>query len=453
MSRASFGWGPQSMNDNGQQPYKESEKVIPLEAVEKPTLDPSAHQALKNDSSRKEVMKELFEKSRQGLMKVNLAWMDKLYAEPSLRERMTFFWHNHFACRTLVPFFAQQQNNTIRSSALGTFGELLMAISKDPAMLQFLNNQQNKKDHPNENFAREVMELFTLGRGNYSEQDVREAARAFTGWGFNLQGEFQFRQRQHDFGTKTFRGVSKDFTGEQIIDSILGDQATAKFITRKLYQSFVSDQNIPTPVVDEWANSFYQSGYDIKKLMHVIFQSEEFNSPVNVGNRIKSPAELLIGMQLHTNGKFENPQSLIFLQRAMRQVLFYPPNVSGWPKGKEWIDSTSLTFRLTLPMLLFGGLETDFEASDDGDANGLGKDRPGKRNLHCKADWIGLANQFTKASASETVETIEEFLLSRKASSANRDLVSKRAGLATNGPEFMKALFIGFMSLPEYQMC
>ena len=95
------------MNDNGQQHYKESEKVIPLEAVEKPTLDPSAHQALKNDSSRKEVMKELFEKSRQGLMKVNLAWMDKLYAEPSLRERMTFFWHNHFACRTLVPLFTQ----------------------------------------------------------------------------------------------------------------------------------------------------------------------------------------------------------------------------------------------------------------------------------------------------------------------------------------------------------
>ena len=297
------------------------------------------------------------------------------------------------------------------------------------------------------------MELFTLGRGNYSEQDVREGARAFTGWGFNLQGEFQFRQRQHDFGTKTFRGVSKDFTGEQIIAAILGDQATAKFITRKLYQSFVSDQNIPTPVIDEWANSFYQSGYDIEKLMRVIFQSEEFNNPVNAGNRIKSPVELLIGMQLHTGGKFENPQSLIFLQRAMGQVLFYPPNVSGWPKGREWIDSTSLTFRLTLPMLLFGGLKTDFEASDDGDANGLGKERSGKRNLHCKADWIGLANQFTKASAAETVETIEEFLLSRKTSLANRDLVSKRAGSATNGPEFMKALFIGFMSLPEYQMC
>ena len=119
-----------------------------------------------------------------------------------------------------------------------------MAISKDPAMLQFLNSQQNKKDHPNENFAREVMELFTLGREGYSEEDVKEAARAFTGWGFNLQGEFQFRQRQHDFGMKDFRGTSKNYSGEQILNAILEDKKTAGFITRKLYRSFVSDQHI-----------------------------------------------------------------------------------------------------------------------------------------------------------------------------------------------------------------
>ena len=148
MNRASFGWGPQSMHDNDEQPYKESEKVTPLDAVEKPILDPSALQSLKNDSSRKEAMKELFEKSRQGLMKVNVAWMNKMCTEPSLRERMTFFWHNHFACRTLVPFFAQQQNNTIRSAALGTFGELLMAISKDPAMLQFSTTSKTRKIIP-----------------------------------------------------------------------------------------------------------------------------------------------------------------------------------------------------------------------------------------------------------------------------------------------------------------
>ena len=226
-----------------------------------------------------------------------------------------------------------------------------MAISKDPAMLQFLNNQQNRKNHPNENFAREVMELFTLGRGNYSEQDVKEAARAFTGWGFNFHGEYQFRQRQHDFNSKNFRGISKDFTGEQILEAILEDKKTAQYITDKLYRYFVSDQNISGKTITAWADSFYRSGYNIEKLLETVFQSDEFNDPVNMGNRIKSPVELLIGLQLHTGGKFDNPQSLVFLQRALGQVLFYPPNVSGWPAGKAWIDSTSLTFRIGLPMV------------------------------------------------------------------------------------------------------
>ncbi len=148
--------------------------------------------------------------------------MEKLSAtDDPLTEKMVLFWHNHFACRTMVPFLAQQQNNVLRKYALGSFADMLMAVSKDPAMLQFLNNQQNKKGHPNENFAREVMELFTLGRGHYTEEDIKEAARAFTGWGFSLQGEFQFRGKQHDEGEKTFRGKTKKYSGEDIIIAIL----------------------------------------------------------------------------------------------------------------------------------------------------------------------------------------------------------------------------------------
>lgn len=177
LDRGSFGLGLSPAPQDTKQLFDESEKILPLQLIEKPMMDQREMSALRNDSSRKEMMKTVLGKSRQNLMKLNNAWLDRLTHEPSLRERMTFFWHGHFACRTLVPYYAQQQNNTIRTFALDTFSGLLMSISKDPAMLQFLNNQQNRKDHPNENFAREVMELFTLGRGNYTEEDVKEAAR------------------------------------------------------------------------------------------------------------------------------------------------------------------------------------------------------------------------------------------------------------------------------------
>ena len=455
-SRALFGQGIHPVASSLNEIFSQAKKIDPIQIIDKPSIDSEdlmAVKGLKGDSTRKQIRKDLLGKSRENLMKLNVTWINKIVASPSLRERMTFFWHGHFACRSLVPYFAQQQNNTLRKHAMGSFRDMLMAVSKDAAMLQFLNNQQNRKDHPNENFAREVMELFTLGRGHYTEQDVKEAARAFTGWGSNLQGEYQFRPRQHDDDTKTFLGQSKNFTGEQILETILEDKNTAAFITRKLYRHFVSDHQIPSSVIETWSSSFYRSGYNIEKLLETIFRSEEFNDPVNQGNQIKSPVELLIGMLLHTGGEFENRENPVFLQRAMGQVLFYPPNVSGWPSGKAWIDSTSLTFRLALPTLLFGGIETDFEASDDGDANGLGKTKNIKRRLHCRADWPALANRFTKASSAETMKTVENFLLPRPVAASTLQYLLSTAASAPNDTEFIKRAFIGLMSLPEYQLC
>ena len=456
INRAAFGLGTTEQATTSRDLFQKSEKVTPLDFIKTPEMDAmdlSQMKGAKNDSLRIKMARELIKKSRPDLMKLNIGWINKIVSEPTLRERMTFFWHGHFACRSLIPYFAQQQNNLLRESALESFGDLLKGISKDPAMLQFLNNQQNRKDHPNENFAREVMELFTLGRGNYSESDVKEAARAFTGWGFTIKGQYQFRQRQHDFGTKTFRGESGDFTGEEILDNILEDKTTAKFITSKLYKYFVSDISIPAAVVEDWSTSFYKSDYNIQKLLTTIFESNEFNTPSNIGNRIKSPIDLLVGMLRHTNGKFENEQNLIFLQRALGQILFYPPNVSGWTSGKGWIDSSSLAFRITLPMLLFGGAETDFEASDDGDANGLGKVAKAKRKLQCNVDWSLLAKQFTKASSDDTLRTVQEFLLSRPTTPENQKNVSRVAAAAANDEEFIRKAFIGFMSVPEYQLC
>ena len=148
-------------------------------------------------------------------------------------------------------------------------------------MLSFLNNQQNKKQHPNENIAREVMELFTLGRGNYTENDIKEAARSFTGWGFNYQGEFQFKQKQHDSGSKTILGQTGNFTGEDVLNILLEQKQTSKYITQKVYKYFVND-NIDNEKVEWLSKRFYSSNYNIADLMKDIFSSDWFYDAKNI---------------------------------------------------------------------------------------------------------------------------------------------------------------------------
>jgi uncharacterized protein (DUF1800 family) len=366
---------------------------------------------------------------------------------------MTLFWHDHFACRILAPYLAQQHNNTLRKHALGKFDDLLMAVSKDPAMLQFLNNQQNKKDSPNENFAREVLELFTLGRGHYTEEDIRNAARAFTGWAFNpATGTFVFRARQHDAGPKTFRGKTGNFSGEQILSMVLEDKQTARFITRKIWTYLVSHETTDEKILTSLSESFYKSDYNIEKLLSSIFSSDWFYEERFTGNRIKSPVDFLAGMLTHTGGEFENPESLVFIQRALGQILFQPPNVGGWPTGKEWIDSSSLTFRLSLPSIMLKNAPTDFEAKDDGDANNAANTAKANK-LVFRVDWAPLVSRFMKGTAEESLALIEDYLLAKPTSNANRKLVRESVENSENDNVFIQKAFIGFMSLPEYQLC
>ena len=184
--------------------------------------------------------KEMQQIIREQNNELNLNFLNQMVnSKDQLREKMAFFWHGHFASRVNNSKFSKQLLNTIRKNALGNFKELLFEVSQSPAMLNFLNNQQNKKDHPNENFAREVMELFTMGRGNYTEKDIREGARAFTGWGYDKEGNFKERKNLHDDGTKTFLGKTGNFTGTDILNIILEQKATAAFITTKIYKPVV----------------------------------------------------------------------------------------------------------------------------------------------------------------------------------------------------------------------
>jgi uncharacterized protein (DUF1800 family) len=261
------------------------------------------------------------QKNRDGVRNLNMYWLHEMVnSSAQLREKMAFFWHGHFACRNLNIFYQQGLLDVIRKNALGNFGTLLKEVSRSAAMLNFLNNQQNRKDHPNENFAREVMELFTLGRGNYSEHDIKEAARAFTGWSATLKGEFIFRKAQHDFDSKTVLGQTGNFGGEEVLDILLKQKQTAKYITQKLYR-FLVNEDVDQEKINWLADRFYNNNYDIQKFLDDVFMSDWFYEEKNVGVKIKSPIELIAGIQRMLPMKFERDDVLLLLQRSLGQLL------------------------------------------------------------------------------------------------------------------------------------
>jgi uncharacterized protein (DUF1800 family) len=237
-----------------------------------------------------------------------------------------------------------RQNALLRKHALGNFGELLHAVAKDPAMLVYLDSASNMHWQPNENFAREVMELFTLGEGKYSEEDVKQAARAFTGWSIELtSGEFRFRPALHYYGKKTVLGRAAD-SGEEVLDILLAQPATAEFIAAKLWREFVSPQPEPAELA-RVAAALRDSRYDVRAALRALLLAPAFWAPENRAALIKSPAELVVGTLRQFGIAVSDPLPFTFLLANLGQDLFSPPNVKGWPGGEAWINSTTLLAR------------------------------------------------------------------------------------------------------------
>ncbi len=398
--------------------------------------------------------KQLRKQSADDIKNLNLSWLSEMInSEAQLREKMSLFWHGHFACRVVNIYFQQQLLNVIRQNALGNFGDLLREVSKSPAMLSFLNNQQNNKKHPNENFAREVMELFTMGRGNYTEQDVKEGARAFTGWGFNVKGEFVDRPLLHDTGKKTFLGKTGNFDGDDIIDMLLEQKATAHFIAEKIYKYFVND-TVDKSKVEYLAEGFYQSNYNIAKLMESIYRSEWFYDEKNIGTRIKSPVELLVGIRRMIPMELERPEAQLLIERTLGQVLFYPPNVAGWPGGTNWIDSSALMFRMRIPQILTNADEFMIRPKDDDDVMmGMeGVDKKAKANqIKVTVDWEGVIKVFDKTKKEDLMKKVGDMVL-QTASSIPSNILNRY--IDNNSREnFIKTTMVELMSTPEYQLC
>lgn len=405
-----------------------------------------------------EQRKKLRQQSKEDIKNLNLTWISEMVnSEQQLREKMAFFWHGHFASRNLNILYQQKLLDVIRKNALENFGDLLSEVSKSAAMINFLNNNQNRKGHPNENFAREVMELFTLGRGNYTEQDVKEAARAFTGWGANIKGDFVFRQFQHDDERKTVLGKTGNFNGDDVLNILLEQKQTARFICTKVYRFFVND-TIDESRINWLADRFFQSNYKISALMRDIFSSEWFYDSKNIGTRIKSPVELLVGIQRVLPMKMDNPEVQLLIQRLLGQLLFYPPNVAGWPGGKNWIDSSSLMLRLRLPQLLYSTDELGMQPKDDDDQmmgmkdqklKGMGKN--GGQYINVDIDWAAYTKKFESIPREKLLKEIAARLL-QVPQNVGEDLIKKYAD-QNSRETFIKTATIQIMSTPEYQLC
>jgi uncharacterized protein (DUF1800 family) len=402
--------------------------------------------------------KMIREQSREDLKNLNILWLEEMInSEAQLREKMSLFWHGHFACRVINSYFQQELLQTIRENALGNFKDLLRAVSKSASMLNFLNNQQNRKKKPNENFAREVMELFTMGRGNYTETDVKEAARSFTGWGVNLQGEFEFRKNVHDTDSKTVLGKTGNWDGDDVLDILLAQKQTATFICKKIYKYFVNEK-VDDAKVDWLSGRFYNNGYDIKKLMEDIFTNDWFYEEKNIGTKIKSPIELLAGIRRLLPMEMQNDQAQLLFQRTLGQILFYPPNVAGWPGGKNWIDSSTLMIRLRIPQILTANEAITIKAKDDDDVmmGQMMEAKAKKMNAIAKGgsaevEWDTVMKVYEKVPRENLLQKITDTVLQTK-NKINNSILEKYIN-AQNRENYIKSATINLMSTPEYQLC
>ena len=320
-------------------------------------------------------------------------WLYRLATTTApLQEKMTLFWHGIFAtgyAKVIHGKALSDQTRMFRRYAMGSFRDLLLELSKDPAMIIWLDNQDNHKGAINENYGRELLELFSMGVGHYTEQDIKECARAFTGWTIanrrymelrsqrdsdwpygRISWHFEFHPQDHDDGEKTFLGETGHWNGDDIIDIICKQPATARFIARHLYSFFVADE----PPVPEWpytpprdpqaieilAQAYFDHHYHIGAVLRTLFNSDFFRSPEIRYTKVKSPVELVAGV-LRLTGEFDRPRYEI-LERYnqasyMGQILNNPPSVEGWHQGTDWLDSGTLVERINFASQQMGDAE------------------------------------------------------------------------------------------------
>lgn len=453
--RAGFGDTPAYMQKNGTKKpgdimselFKKSKNYTDFKLFEE------ADEMFQEGGARnKEEKAGIFKRSQEKLKQLNLAWMEKLVNDDAqLREKMVLFWHGHFACKGINAYFMQNQLNTIRKNALGKFSDLLLAMCKDPAMLLYLNNHKNVKGKVDLGFARELLNVFTLGKGTHTEKDTKDVARAFTGWGFDANGAYKYNEADHDAEDKIFLGIRGKFTGEELVNILLQQKQTAKFITTKIYRYFVNE-NIDGSHIYTLSENFFKSGYDLNALMKEIFSSSWFYDDKNIGVLIKSPIELLVNMKRTFGISFEDNKHMLFLQKVLGQVLLYPSNVAGWSSGKELIDSSSLMLRLRLPEYIFNAAEIKLFPKEDGDVETDYLSEKDFDVLRPLINWAEFGKPFMGQGQEKMLEGMANFLLQQPLNKKQIELIVKETdSIEKSNPVLIMAIKI--TSLPEFQLC
>lgn len=315
---------------------------------------------LSSEEQKRQERRKLRREQMAEIRALRAWWLERMRRTSlPLREKMTLFWHGHFATgveKVRAVCFMWQQNEMFRSHALGSFRELAKAVSRDPAMMRYLDLQQSRRGKPNENFARELMELFLLGEGVcYTEKDVREAARAFTGYRIApRRGVFAFQRKQFDSDDKTFLGRTGPFDGDAVIDMILEQPECAEFLAGKLWAFFVSDHPSPD-AVRTVAAALRASDYHIGAVLKQIFLSREFYAPEVVRSQIKSPVQWMIGTARALEAPLPPAGILETALMQLGQNLFAPPNVKGWSGGRAWVGSSTFLLRCNLAGYIVSG--------------------------------------------------------------------------------------------------
>lgn len=310
-----------------------------------------------DDDERREMAQQRRRAERRAMIETRLWWLDRLAHSPRpLEEKLALFWHGHFTSgfrEVDRAWFLYEQNELLRRYGLASFRELVLGVTKDRAMLSYLDNHRNLADSPNENYARELLELFTLGVGAYTERDIRAAARALTGWTFDDSG-FVFRPAAHDYGVKQFLRRNGRFDGADVVDIVLEQPACSRHLARRLLNAFVTHEP-SSAFVERYAAVIRQQRFNLRACLRALFLSEGFYAPEHVGSLVKSPVELVVGTARQLGIRIVDLSGTARTMAEMGQELFQPPNVKGWPGGRKWINTATLFQRYNaLRPLIYG---------------------------------------------------------------------------------------------------
>ena len=378
-------------------------------------------------------------------------WVARMIDTPRpAEENLTLLWHGHFASRhrdVRDAYLMQQQNTMLRAHANGSFADLARGIVRDPAMIKFLNNDRNNRRRPNENLARELMELFTLGEGHYTEDDIKEGARALTGYHVD-DNDFVFRRALHDDGDKTILGRTDDYNGDSFVELLLRQQATSRFVALKLYRHLVADvsddwdllSSEHRAVVEQLAQQLRENGYQLKPVLTTLLSSRHFYDPGIVGKKIKSPVQVVVGTARSLGTPTRDERGLTRALAAMGQDLFEPPSVAGWDGGRSWINTSTVFLRQNTCVYQITGSSP----GRDFDKNDMAYDpMPLLQGCPDPTDATKVTDHLVDALLGEHLSPTRRAPLVR--------FMQERSKGVT--PDSVVALLLLITAMPEYQLC